>query len=120
MAVGHAVRLLTDQNPQATVLFVDGIGANDHVYRSAMLSKLLEVPKLRGLIPLVRQTYARRSCYSWEDDVGEKHLIWQGEGGEQGDPLMPLLFSLAMHNALADVKSLLHEDEHLFAFLDDV
>ena len=118
--VDHTVRLLTDQNPQATVLSVDGICAFDHVYRSAMLSKLLEVPKLQGLIPFVRQSYAQRSCYIWEDDRGEKHLIWQGEGGEQGDPMMPMLFSLAIHNALTEVKNSLQEDEHLFAFLDDV
>ena len=27
-----------------------------------------------------------------EDDVGDVHQVAQGEGGEQGDPLMPLLF----------------------------
>ena len=33
---------------------------------------------------------------------------------------MPLLFSLAVHNSLCDVKRLLLPGEHLFAFLDDV
>ena len=41
-------------------------------------------------------------------------------GGEQGDPLMPLLFSLAVHNALAEVQAELQPGEFLFAFLDDV
>ena len=40
------------------------------------------------------------------------------EGGER-DPLMPLLFSLAVHNSLCDVKRLLVPGEYLFAFLDD-
>ena len=33
---------------------------------------------------------------------------------------MPLLFSLAIHNALAEVKAQLNEGEYLFAFLDDI
>ena len=47
-------------------------------------------------------------------------MIRQHEGGEQGDPLLPLLFSLAIHNSLAEVKAQLAEGEFLFAFLDDV
>ena len=46
--VGHAVRFATDANPEATVLSIDGVGA-DHVYRSAMMGKLLQVPSLQGL-----------------------------------------------------------------------
>ena len=33
---------------------------------------------------------------------------------------MPLLFSLAIHNALAEVKAQLNEGEYLFALLDDI
>ena len=44
----------------------------------------------------------------------------QGEGGEQGDPLMPLLFSLGIHGALERVQAQLQDGEHLFAYLDDV
>ena len=40
------------------------------------------------------------SEYLWEDDDGEVHKIAQGEGGEQGDPMMPLLYSLGQHRAL--------------------
>ena len=47
--VGHAIRAMTDLNSRATVLSVDGIGAYDHVLRSSMLGKLLEVPRLRAL-----------------------------------------------------------------------
>ena len=41
-------------------------------------------------------------------------------GSEQGDPLMPLLFSLAIHNALEEVRGQMQEEELLFAFLDDI
>ena len=42
------------------------------------------------------------------------------EKGEQGDPLMPLLFSLGQHRALTAIQDLLMEGERLFAFLDDI
>ena len=29
----------------------------------------------------------------------ETHEIMQGEGGEQGDPLMPMLYALGQHQA---------------------
>ena len=44
----------------------------------------------------------------------------QGEGGEQGDPLMPALFSLGLHDTLARVKAEMLPGEQLFAYLDDV
>ena len=44
-------------------------------------------------------------------------MIAQGEGGEQGDPLMPLLFSLGQHAALAAVNARLQDGERLFAYL---
>ena len=36
--------------------------------------------------------------------------ISQGEGGEQGDPLMPMFFALGQHSSLV---------EHVMAYLDD-
>ena len=118
--VGHVIRALTDANPTATVLSVDGIGAYDHVFRGAMLSKLLSEPALHGLLPFVRAMYSEESHYTWRDDSGNLHDIVQCEGGEQGDPLMPLLFSLGIHDALSEAKNMMGEEEHLLAFLDDV
>ena len=42
--------------------------------------------------------------------------IPEGEGSEQGDPLMPLLFT----RALTSVAAELHRGEQLFAFHDDL
>ena len=56
----------------------------------------------------------------WKDLDGVQHDVHQHEGGEQGDPLMPLLFSLAIHNALLEVKAGMRPGELLSAFLDDV
>ena len=88
----------TDDNPALTMTSIDGVGAYDHVYRSAMLAKLLEVAALQGLLPFARFAYSETTTYLWEDDEGVRHHIRQGEGGEQGDPLMPLLFSLGDHD----------------------
>ena len=49
-----------------------------------------------------------------------RHTIEQHEGGEQGDPLMPPLFSLGIQNALEEVRRSLEEGECLFAYLDGV
>ena len=114
--MGHAIRALTDANPLTTIL---SIGAYDHVYRSAFLKKLLNVPSLQGLLPFVRATYADPASYAWVDEAGEVHHIVQAEGGEQGDPLMPLLFSLAI-DPLEEASRELRPEEHLFAYLDDV
>ena len=48
--------------------------------------------------------------------MGTVHHIPQGEGGEQDDPLMPLLCALGQHSALVAVSERLRDDEILFAF----
>ena len=48
--------------------------------------------------------YGRSSEYLWEMDNGDMHRILQGEGGEQGDPMMPLLYSLGQHGTLEAVN----------------
>ena len=49
-----------------------------------------------------------------------RHTIRQGEGGEQGDALMPLLFSLGQQRALRAIAGQLKDGERLFAFLVDL
>ena len=56
----------------------------------------------------------------WEDENGTTQIILQGEGGEQGDALMPLLFAVGQHAALVAVQGRLQQDERIFAFLDDI
>ena len=107
-AVGQALRLLTDSDPDLVVISLDGIGAFDHVRRSAMLKKLLNTPSLQPLIPYINLWYSQPSHFLWKDEGGEVHDILQGEGGEQGDPLMPALHALAHHDALASASSRLH------------
>jgi hypothetical protein len=65
-------------------------------------------------------SYGQPSEYVWTDDSGTQHTIRQGEGGEQGDPLMPALYALAQHRALEVAQSRLQPGEVLIAYLDDV
>ena len=85
-----------------------------------MLGKLQAKPKLRPLLSFVRMSYGGPSRYYWTDDEGVRHEVKQGEGGEQGDPLMPALFALGLHDTLVEVKGQLLQGEHLFAYLDDI
>ena len=41
------------------------------------------------MIPFIRQFYGSPSTFLLDDDFGEVHHVHQG--GEQGDPLMPML-----------------------------
>ena len=60
-----------------------------------MLEGLQTVEGGDTALPFVRQFYGSASSYLWEDQEGTVHTILQAEGGEQGDPLMPALFSSA-------------------------
>ena len=99
---------------------IDGVGAFDLIPRQSMLDGLSAIENGEKLLPFVRSFYGAPSTYFWEDEMGTTHEVRQGEGGEQGDPLMPLLFSLGQHRALVAVQARLREGERLFAFLDDV
>ena len=94
------------------------VGAFDLVSRNAMLRGLKEMDTGDRVLSFVRRFYGQPSLHIWEDEVGDVQDIPQGEGGDQGDRLMPLLFSLAMHPSLVSTGDLLREGEKLFAFLD--
>ena len=65
------------------------------------------------MLPFARTFYGQPSVFLWEHETGEVHHIQQGEGGEQKDPLMPLLFCLAQHPALVAANERLEAGEHL-------
>ena len=92
--VAHALQSLTEENPTTTVMSIDGIGAFDLVSRKAVLQALMSIESGSAAIPFVRMFCGQASTCLWEDNEGHVHRIEQGEGGEQGDPMMPLLFAL--------------------------
>ena len=117
--IAQAIQALTDLDHTATVVSIDGIGAF-FVSRQAMLEGLQTVEGGDSAMPFVLQFYGSASSYLWEDQEGAVHAIVQSDGGEQGDPLMPALFSLGQHPALQAVQAQLQDGERLFAFLDNV
>ena len=110
---------VTELNPGITVTSINGVSAYDMISRRAMLDGLRQVGGGPASLPFVRMFYDTPSEYLWEDSGGVVHSIPQGEGGEHGDPMMPLLFSLG-HHALEVVNRSLREDEKVMAFLDDI
>ena len=118
--IAHILQGLCEQNPQAAVVSVDGLSAFDQISRVAMLDGLLNVANGGAVLPFVRMFYGAPSSYLWEDAAGTVHTIRQGEGGEQGDALMPLLFAVGQHSALDAVQEELRDGEVLMAFLDDI
>ena len=82
------LQALCELDPSSSVVSVDGIGAFDLV--SAMLQGLRRIAP--HVVPFVRQFHGTPSTYWWENGEGVTHHVHQGEGGEQGDPLMPKLF----------------------------
>ena len=52
--------------------------------------------------------------------MGVTQHISQREGGEQGDPLMPMLFALGQHSSFEAVQGRLRDNEHVLAYHDDV
>ena len=92
--VAHILQTITDRDERATVVSIDGVRAYDLISRDAMMEGLLKMEKGDQILPFVRCFYGSPSTHLWEDEVGNPQDIAQGEGGEQGDPLMPLLFGL--------------------------
>ena len=93
--VGHAVRAMTD--------------AQWHWRIRPCVSKRHVVETALRISPpwtsLFCQSHVfRPSRYLWRDSAGVQHVILQCEGGEQGDPLMPLFFSLGIHDFLTEIK----------------
>ena len=64
--------------------------------------------------------YGGQSRYIWTDSEGVPHDVVQGEGGEQGDPLMLALYALGQHAALQRTNARLQQGELLLAYLDDL
>ena len=62
--------------------------------------------ELEALLPFCRQFYGAANRHDWTDDAGDDHIdhdVLQAEGEEQG--VMPALYALAQHAAVADVGS---------------
>ena len=101
--VSHVLQTLTDLDPNATIWSAGGVGAFDLISRNSVLAGLLQMEGGDRMLPFAMLFYSDPSVFLWGDDMETVHHIVQGEGGEQGDPLMPLLFCFGQHAALVVV-----------------
>ena len=69
---------------------------------------------------LLSVRHALLSTYFWEHDDVTVHEIQQAERGEQCDALMLVLYAPGQHQTLRSVHSMFHDEERLFAILDDI
>ena len=106
--VAHILQVITDLDPDATVVSVDGVGAFDLVSRNSMVEGLRRVVDGEQILPFVGAFYGQPSTYSWEDDSGEVTRTRVGAvfkarvGRQRWTLLMPLLFCpLGEHPALS-------------------
>ena len=90
----HDTHCPSHDKREATILSIDGISAFDFVSQNAMFRGVADMVDGDKMVPFMRLFHGSPSTFLWEDDEGTVHHVRQGEGGEQGDPLMPLLFSL--------------------------
>lgn len=75
---------------------------------------------LRDVLPHVRMWYGTASQGTWSDEGGVCYVVQQGEGGEQGDALMPALFFLAPRPALRSIQSRLRKRAVAVAYFGDI
>ena len=116
----HALQAMTNLDEEATVLSIDGVGAFNTMSREAMPQALADLLIDCGILQFVKLWYGLPSRYVGEDDSGQSFEVAQGEEGEQGDALMPLLHALRQHRALQAINSRVGSGARLFAFLDDI
>lgn len=122
-ALVHLVQFLLEEpagDSQRVLLSVDGVGAFDHVNRARFFEQLRDNASLHDLMPFVKQWYNGPTRLSWQDGTGTVHEILQGDGGEQGDALMPGLFCLALRSALDEIQQALPAGATILAYLDDI
>ena len=118
--VAHIVQALTDQDANATVVTVDGLGAFDLISKSSLLEGLLRMEDGDQILPFARCLYGSPSTYLWEDELGNTQEIPKVREGNRATPSMPMLFSLGEHPALEAIQRRLADGEKLLAYLDDV
>ena len=57
--VAHVLQVLTEMDPQTTIVSIDGVGAYDSISRKAMLEALMEIPGGSQALPHVRLFYGQ-------------------------------------------------------------
>ena len=109
--VAHEASCETD--PQSTVLSINGVSAIRLDFGRCHDAGVAR-SQGRGVAVCETLFHGQPSTYLWEDV--QFHKMRE----EQGDPMMPFLFSFGQHRALQVVAAQLQDGEKLFAFLDNI
>ena len=95
--IGTTIQQLVSSQPSSAtwgVLQLDISNAFNSVHRSAIINSLSSFAP--HLLPWASASLQPSRLHLGQD------IIWSKEGGQQGSPLVPLLFSLAIHQTLLD------------------
>ena len=68
--VAHVLQTLTDLDPEATIMSIDGVGAYDLISHNATLEGRLRMEGGDQILPFVRCFYDSPSTYLWDDEMG--------------------------------------------------
>ncbi|KAJ0179217.1 hypothetical protein K1T71_004929 [Dendrolimus kikuchii] len=116
-AAVHALRTFLQHNGGDLVLKVDVKNAFNSVDRSALLSQIKD--QIPDCYHFLWQCYSQNSKLIFQDNV-----IYSKTGCQQGDPLGPAIFSLAIHPIITRLKSKFNvwylDDGTLGGEVDDV
>ena len=106
-AVVHAHTYLSTMDEGHLMLKLDFRNAFNSIRRDKMLKSVQE--KAQVIYPLVHAPYSTPSFLFFGDCI-----MQSAEGVQQGDPLGPLLFCLAIHDVVSNLRS-----EFTAFYLDD-
>ena len=105
----HSTRRFASDMPESHVLVkLDFKNAFNCIHRDILLDRVAEV--IPELYPFCHLAYGSSTSLKFGD-----FMVWSCEGVQQGDPMGPLLFCLALHPILLALASPLR-----IAFMDDV
>ena len=108
-AVVHATRAFVQSlGPTDVLVKLDFTNAFNCVRRDAVLEAVLD--HIPGAYPYIHAAYSAPSFLGYDG-----HIISSAEGVQQGDPLGPLLFCLAVHPVLSNSQA-----EFRVGYLDDM
>ena len=118
----HVIRTHHSLHPRHALIRIDCKNAFNCVSRTAFLRAVLDDPDLRVLFPFIAQFYLPQGALHTTTDIGTVFSTLRSVSGtQQGDPLGPFLFALAIH---AGIKRVLANFKDkgviILAYLDDI
>jgi hypothetical protein len=105
-------------HPDWCVLRVDARNAFNTVSRAAILGELARA--FPELLPLAGQFYIRSGRLHFRGEDGRTVTLGSVTGAQQGDPLGPMLYALAIHPVLREVARRYRGVALVLGLLDDI